>query len=392
MQIYNHIPFCEQKCGYCRFASVWKIQNLHIAKYVDFLCKEIKKIWTSDTNKNSPIIPFLKGDEDKNKQISTIYFGWGTPGVLSLKQLEKIFIALKSKFIFSDNIEISLESTPDKITKQNLIGWERLWINRLSMWVQTLNQKSLEAIWRGNKWDIEKALKALTPSPSSLREREIKNISIDFIIWLPYVVKWEIKKDIEYILKKYDFIKHISVYMLEDYYNPDKIIETQYDNITYPDDWWKMWIAEEDYLEEYSEVKTYLKSEWFTRYEISNYAKPWFECKHNKWYWNHSEVIWFGLWAYWFVDKTRYANSEKFSEYYQWKKILETKLNSEDIFLETVMFQLRTSWVEQDICKKLNKERLEFFLREWYLEKKSDKIMLLDKWVLVMDYILKEIV
>ena len=392
MQIYIHIPFCEQKCGYCRFASVWKIQNLHIAKYVDFLCKEIKKIWTSDTNKNSPIIPFLKGDEDKNKQISTIYFGWGTPGVLSLKQLEKIFIALKSKFIFSDNIEISLESTPDKITKQNLIGWERLWINRLSMWVQTLNQKSLEAIWRGNKWDIEKALKALTPSPSSLREREIKNISIDFIIWLPYVVKWEIKKDIEYILKKYDFIKHISVYMLEDYYNPDKIIETQYDNITYPDDWWKMWIAEEDYLEEYSEVKTYLKSEWFTRYEISNYAKPWFECKHNKWYWNHSEVIWFGLWAYWFVDKTRYANSEKFSEYYQWKKILETKLNSEDIFLETVMFQLRTSWVEQDICKKLNKERLEFFLREWYLEKKSDKIMLLDKWVLVMDYILKEIV
>ena len=399
MQIYIHIPFCEQKCGYCRFASVWKIQNLHIAKYVDFLCKEITL-----TPSPSPL-------EERGVTIETIYFGWWTPWVLSLKQLEKIFIVLKNTFIFSNNIEITLESTPDKITAQNLAGWDKLWINRLSMWVQTLNQKSLETIWRGNKWDIEKALNIIWDR--SLERLVSYNISLDFIIWLPYVEKWEIKKDIEYILNKYNFVKHISVYMLEDYYNPGKIIETKYDNITYPENWWKMWIREEEYLQEYSEVKNYLESEWFDRYEISNYSKSkspsWkggvpeggggYSCKHNQWYWKHSEIIWFGLWAYWFIDKTRYANSEKFSEYYEWKRILESTLNSEDLFLETVMFQLRTSGLEENTYKKLNQEKLNFFIEEKYLEKNTSfstegfsSLQLTDKWVLVMDYILWEIV
>ncbi len=416
MQIYIHIPFCEQKCGYCRFASVWKIQNLHIAKYVDFLCKEINK---GQTHRSAP----TKNNVGVNlcvhpkTTISTIYFWWWTPWVLSLEQLESIFTALKNKFIFSNNIEISLESTPDKITKRNLEWWDTLWINRLSMWVQTLNLQSLETIWRGNKWDIERALDIIGQTHRSAPTKNNVgvnlcvhplNISLDFIIWLPHVAQWEIKKDIEYILNKYSFIKHISVYMLEDYYSPDKIkphpsppltregidqeINSKFQKITYPEDWWEMWITEEQYLWEYSEVKKYLESQWFKSYEISNYAEPWFECKHNQWYWNHSTVLWFWLWAYWFVNNIRYANSENFSEYYEWKRILETKLNSEDIFLETVMFQLRTSWLRENIYKELNQEKLKCFISEWYLNKKSDKIVLSDKWVLVMDYILWEIV
>ena len=388
-QIYIHIPFCEQKCNYCRFASIWKIQDLHIAKYVSFLCEEIKK-------QNPPLIPLNK--EEKHKKISTIYFWWWTPWVLKLEQFEKILNIIKNKYILEENCEISLETTPDKISKENLIWWKKLWINRISMWVQTLNEKSLIEIWRGGKWDILKALDIMkenyyNPSPYgySLWKRKMV-ISVDFIIWLPYVKKWEILENIKFILNKYNFIKHISVYMLEDYYSADKIIETKYDKITYPEDWWKQGIKEGEYFWEYSSIKKYLIESGFNNYEISNYWKPWFECKHNIWYWNHSEILAFWLWAFWYINNTRYANSENFKTYYAWEKIFENKLNSEDIFLEKVMFQLRTSWIEENIYKKLDTKKIDYFIENDYLEKKSNKIVLLDKWVLVMDYILKEII
>ncbi len=374
MQIYIHIPFCEQKCSYCRFASVWNSQEFLIEKYVRYLSKEI------ETSKYSSL--------DK-REVTTIYFWWWTPGVLTLKQLKSIFTTLKNKFTFAKNIEISLESTPDRVTIDNVEWWIRLWITRLSMWVQTLNKKSLELIWRGNKWDIETALENIKVV---LSWKLNLDISLDFIIWLPHVEKWEIKKDIQKTLKKYNFVKHISVYMLEDYYNEDKVIETTYDKKTYPDNWNKLWVAENDYLEEYVGIKKYLESMWFHKYEISNFSKSWYECKHNKWYWTHSKIVAFWLWAYWFVDWIRYANSEKFWEYYAWKKILEEKLSDEDLFLETVMFQLRTSWLDKKTILKLNKEKINNLLEEKYLEKKSDKIILSDKWVMVMDYILSEII
>ena len=329
--------------------------------------------------------------------------------MLKLEQFEKILNTIKNKYILEENCEISLETTPDKISKENLIWWEKLWINRVSMWVQTLNEKSLIEIWRWNKWDISNALNNFK------QHNLINNISVDFIIWLPYVAKWEILENIKYILNKYSFIKHISVYMLEDYYSADKIIETKYDNITYPDDWSKQGIKDEEYLWEYSSIKKYLIEQWFNNYEISNYWKPWFECKHNIWYWNHSEILAFWLWAFWYVNNIRYANSESFKNYYAQKKIFENKLTSEDIFLEKVMFQLRTSGIEQDISKKLDTKKINYFIENNYLESSLSTegfshllnmennydsesssewqvINLTDKWVLVMDYILKEII
>lgn len=376
-QIYIHIPFCEQKCGYCRFASIWKIQDLHIAKYVSFLCEEIKTGYPQE-------VPLQK--------IKTIYFWWWTPWVLKVEQFEKILNTIKNKYTLEENCEITIETTPDKINKENLIWWKKLWVNRISMWIQTLNEKSLKEIWRWNKWDINNALEKFK------KYNLIKNISVDFIIWLPYVKSWEILENMKFILNKYKFIKHISVYMLEDYYSPDKIIETKYDNITYPNKWEKQGIKDEEYLWEYSSIKKYLTENWFNKYEISNYWKPWFECKHNIWYWKHNEILAFWLWAFWYVNNVRYANSENFKNYYAWEKIFENKLNKEDIFLEKVMFQLRTSWIEENTYKKLDTKKIDYFIKNNYLEFSfstkgfSPLLKLTDKWVLVMDYILKEII
>ena len=372
MYLYIHIPFCESKCKYCRFASLWKFQKIQIEKYVDFIL-------------TSPLTPLLQGEGE----LKSIYFGWWTPGVLSLDQLDSII----SKILTSPptpllwggegSIEITLETTPNKITKENLTWWKKIWINRLSIWVQSLNNDTLKEIWRGNKWDVIWALDEIRdhpPAPSLVRRgsKKINNISLDFIIWLPHVKKWGVKKDIEFILDNYDFVKHISVYMLEE--------------LCYPWNWEDMSINQDDYLWEYLWIVEFLESRGFHRYEISNFAKPWYECEHNKAYWNHSEVKAIWLWASWYEDRKRYSFSEKMSDFYAWKNIQEEELTSEDIFIEKVMFWLRTSGLDEEIFKKLDKEKIEEFVNQGYLIKQNKKLKLLGKWVLVLDFIMSEII
>lgn len=369
MYWYIHIPFCDQKCSYCRFASIGSLQTLQIETYVQSLICEIE---TSQLITNiSPL--------------KTLYFWGWTPGVLTQNQLERIISATKKKYWFTENIELNLETTPFNVTPENVISWEKLWINRISMWVQTLNNLALKEIQRGNKWNIITAL-------DNLKNSKIKNISIDFIVWLPYVEKWEILEDIKYILSEYKEITHISVYMLEEYYEPDIIIESIYDNITYPDNWKNIWLSESDFSDEYKNIKNYLETQWLNRYEISNYAKPWFECKHNQSYWEHWEVIAFWLWAYWYVNNARYRNSDNFIDYYARKKIITEKNNSEDIFLESVMFGLRTSGINTELEEKLDTKKIKYFLEEKYLIRENNLLKLTDSWAIIMDYILGEII
>jgi len=364
---YLHIPFCTSKCKYCRFASFWNLDKLKVNLYVEKLIREIenKKI---DFN-----------------NLKSIYFGGWTPSILSEIQLQNIINTVKNNHSFNEKIEINIEATPVTLLKENIISWKKIWINRISIWVQTLNNKSLIEIARGEKGDIIKAL-------DNVLEVWFDNVSVDFIIWLPYVKPGEIKKDIEFILNKYSFIKHISVYLLEEYYDVPIEVESKFENITYPNNWNKVWLKDEDYLWEYIEIKKFLEKKWFYSYEISNFAKKWYECKHNKSYWDHSNILAFWLWAHWFLNNTRYSNSESFLDYYSGKQIIEDKLTEEDIFLEKVMFDLRTNWLDEEIYTKLNQNKLDEFIEQKYLQKKSNKIILLDKWVLVLDYILREII
>lgn len=349
MFCYIHIPFCESKCKYCRFASTWNLQDLQIEKYIDFITKK-------------PV--------SSEAGFSSIYFWWWTPWILNLKQIKKILNHIELWNKFNENIEITLESTPNKITKDNLIWWKKLWVNRLSIWAQSLNNKTLKEIWRWDKWDIIKSL-------DNIKEVWFDNISIDFIIWLPYVKPQEVKKNIEYTLNNYQYIKHISVYMLEDYY--------------YPWNWEKVSIKQEEYLWEYIDIKNFLEEKGFNRYEVSNFAKSGYECKHNKAYWNHSEIkaIWLG--SSWYEEGIRYSFPENFLDFYTDKNIFKEKLLPEDIFTEKVMFGLRTTWLDEETYSRLNGEKIEEFINKWYLKRQNKKLKPGEKWVLVLDYILKEI-
>jgi len=368
---YIHIPFCQSRCKYCRFSTfAWKA-DLDKEIYVNNLIGRIQ-------------------NTESQKKLNSIYFWWWTPTSLNNNQLERIISALKNRFGFDDDIEITLETTINNITEENLIIWQKIWFNRLSIWIQTLNNRSLKEIWRPvkeqiiNKLDIIENL--FRKNCHSLEEGNLPyictnwlSVSVDFIIWLPYVKKWETLNDIKFILKNYNFINHISLYMLEEYYD-------------YPKKWQNLSIAEEDFLEEYLICKNYLEKKWFKRYELSNFARAWFECKHNKAYWNHENMLALWLWAHWFLDGIRYANPDNFIDYYSWKLDYKENLTKYDIFLEKVMFWIRTNWLEKEIYKNLNQEKIKYFVGQKLLDFQDDKLTLGDSWVTLIDYIIKEIV
>lgn len=370
---YIHIPFCTSKCKYCRFASFSGISKLQIENYIRFLCSEIETF-----------------DTQKTKQLDTLYFWWGTPSTLNIDQFKKIFTTLKHTFIFSKDIEITIESTPEMIHQESLIWWNKLWINRISIWIQTLNQKSLDEISRSQKWNILKSLDILQDFFDSHGDNTA--INLDFIIWLPFVSKWEIVENIDFLLKKYDCISSFSVYMLEAYYEIPEEKDSRFENIVYPNTWKQSWLWEQYFLEEYKSIKYFLQEKWFHRYEISNFAKKWYECKHNLWYWSHKETIAFWLGAFWFLEHTRFSNSENFLNYYAGKDRAVEHLTEKEIFLETVMFWLRTTGLQKDVWKKLNQKKVAYFIENKLLKKDNDILQMEDNWVLLLDYIIKEII
>lgn len=352
MYCYVHIPFCETKCKYCRFASFSNIKKIEVAKYVHFLCNSIH---TYDWKKNP---------------LKTLYFWWGTPSTLSHSQLENIIKSLKTTFGFLDTIEISLEATPQSLTQKNLDAWYQMWINRISTGVQSLNNQTLKEIGRTTKEDICIWLQNLTSSP-------IKNISVDCIIGLPHAKSGQTISDIEFLTHRFPKITHISVYMLEEYY--------------YPESWEIVSISEEQYLQEYIESKKLLEKKGFQRYELSNFSKKWHQCKHNKAYWKHQPVVAFWLDAHGYINGTRYAHENTFKKYYSGKLAYSEKLTKEQKVTEKLMFWLRTTGIRKNIVPFLDAQNLQQFIKQWFLKNTKTGIIFQDSATLVLDYILKEL-
>lgn len=349
MRTYIHIPFCEKKCKYCRFAlTISKKSKMKI--YLEKLKDEIKKC------------------DVKDKNLTSIYFGWWTPTSYSPEELWEIINELRYKFKFDKEIEFNLETTPFNITEENLEKWYNLGVNRLSMWIQSLNNKTLEEITRDNSEIIFKSLDLIEKS-------KIENLNIDFILWLPYIKKWETKEDIEVLLRKYKKIKWVSLYMLEDF--------------EYPEKWEEISIKEKDFAWEYSSCIKMLEKYGFFRYELSNFTKKGFESKHNLGYWNHDEYIWFWLDASSFIWNKRWWNWDWFDKYYKWELEYEDFLTKEDLEFEKKIFNLRR-W-ELTISEKIDLNWVEKMLSEGLIKIEWNKIKVTAEWIPLLDYIITEI-
>ncbi|PIQ41101.1 hypothetical protein COW06_04050 [Candidatus Gracilibacteria bacterium CG12_big_fil_rev_8_21_14_0_65_38_15] len=353
MFFYLHIPFCRQKCLYCKFALTPKFDELKVRIYIDALKTEIEEF-------------FVKNPE---VSIETIYFGGGTPSVLTSGQISEIFDIFRKQKGFSSISEITLESNPEDITPKYLAEISKLGVNRLSLGVQTLNDESLRMVGRADSNEsIFRALDILAKGP-------IENISIDLIAGLPGTVPGQITADLEQIFSHIT-PKHVSIYMLEDE--------------SYPEEWKSLLPSEETIRDEYLSGMEWLQSRGFHRYELSNFALPDFESKHNQSYWNHSNYRGFGLAAASFVDTKRFTNSSSFTGYYGGERQEEEVLSPESRRIERIMFGFRTSGVALNELDNMN--TVEKFQREGLLEIRENKVFLTSTGIFLIDHIIGELI
>ena len=286
--IYLHIPFCKKKCYYCDFIS-YSDKLLYQEKYINALLSEIES----------------QKDILKECNITTIYIGGGTPSIIDVKNIQVVMNKLdeilnfKNPNLIKEPIEITIEVNPGTVTKEKLEQYYNLGINRLSIGLQSTQDKLLKQIGRIHTYS------EFLQTYNWAREIGFKNINIDLMIGLPNQSIEDIKETVENIIILNP--EHISVYSL--------IIE-QGTKIAELIDSGDLKLPDED-LErmEYSYVKNKLELTGFKQYEISNFAKENYYSKHNVNCWKQKEYIGFGISAHSYFENIRFSNTEDFNKY-----------------------------------------------------------------------------
>jgi len=205
--IYIHIPFCKSRCSYCDFATDVYRNDDAVERYVSALSAEIEKFSIESqaglSESNSP----RRTVAASPRLFNTIYFGGGTPSLLSPKQLEKILTAIRAKFSFEDEIEFTLEMNPATVTLEKLRDYKSLGVNRASFGVQTFDDIALKLLARGH--DAQDARDTFR----LLREANFENISFDLIAGLPNQTLEDWSRNLDEALKLEP--EHLSLYLLE---------------------------------------------------------------------------------------------------------------------------------------------------------------------------------
>ncbi|MFC1496724.1 radical SAM family heme chaperone HemW [Candidatus Margulisiibacteriota bacterium] len=272
--LYIHIPFCKSKCHYCDFVSYAGKEEL-IEKYIDSL------ILSLDSARDI-LLPRGEG-------LATVYFGGGTPSLLSPTQLNRILSSLTSHL--SSHAEISLEANPATADYEKLKAFRELGVNRLSVGAQTFIDKHLKVLGR-----IHSA-EDIYQFYNDARRAGFTNIGIDLIFALPNQTFSEWKKDVEEVLKFNP--EHISIYNLEikKKSHLSSLVSHLPDNDT-----------EADMFEFAIES---LKQAGYKHYEISNFAKPGFKCQHNLAYWQNKNYLGIGTGAHSHINKGSAADRQE---------------------------------------------------------------------------------
>ena len=279
--IYVHIPFCKQKCYYCDFIS-YANQEECIEEYIEALKKEI--------------------EQEANKQeyeITTIYIGGGTPSLIDAKYIEEIINTIKENYRIAKNLEVTIEINPGTVNKEKLQNYKKIGINRISIGLQSTNNKLLKQIGRIHTYEEFYNCYQLS------RKVGIQNINIDLMLGLPNQTLQDLEESINTVISLNS--EHISLYSLiiEENTKMQKMLEEK--QVTLP---------EED-LERtmYWKAKKTLEQNGYLHYEISNFAKKGYESKHNMNCWLQKEYLGFGVAAHSYFDNKRYCNTNSIKEY-----------------------------------------------------------------------------
>jgi putative oxygen-independent coproporphyrinogen III oxidase len=283
--IYLHIPFCRSRCSYCDFATdVFKNEET-VERYVSAICKEISE--SKIQNPKSKI------------EVETIYFGGGTPSLLSPRQLEKILNSIYKKFSVLPEIELTMEMNPATVTPETLREYKSLGVNRASFGAQTFDDTELKRLARRHTaQDVRETIELL-------RGANFENVSFDLIAGLPRQTLADWERNLTQALKLKP--EHLSLYLLEIHEGTPLAEQIRSKRQPMPD---------EDLAGEMYELMIEKTAEsGYAQYEISNFSLPGFESKHNSKYWLCEPVYAFGVSAHSFDGTTRRANERDTKAY-----------------------------------------------------------------------------
>ena len=314
--IYLHIPFCKQKCSYCNFhfSTSFSLKD----EMLSAIKKEIQ----------------LRHNELENKTLKSLYFGGGTPSVLSVDEIKSLLDEIQKYFSFDNNIEITLESNPDDLNENFLKELSQTEINRLSIGTQSFYDEDLKLMNRAhNASEAESSIKRA-------QDFGLVNISVDLIYGSP-TSNFEIWKD--NLSKTIELqVPHVSSYALT--VEPKTALEKWIENgkIRSPE--------ETEQNQEFYYMKDFLKDNGFDHYEISNFGKPGFHSKHNSAYWKSEPYLGIGPSAHSYNGSLErswnIANNPIYIKNLN-QNILPIEkeiLTEKDRFNEMIMIGLRTIW------------------------------------------------
>lgn len=370
--LYIHIPFCVSKCPYCDFYSITEWKEL-VYSYLDGLSEEWKIY-----------------ENNGNYQISSLYIGGGTPSVLSTDEWNYFYKKLLCNLPLLDEYEWTIECNPDSFTEEKAEVWAEIGVNRLTFGVQSLNPTELTIIKRPHtNTEILYALESKVI-------KKFNSIGVDIIYGLPAQNSSSFSETLDNLLSR-SIVKHLSAYELT-------ISENSYfgkHSISLP-------LPDEEEMEKIYNIllaKTSLYN--FKRYEVSNFSKVGFECKHNIGYWNHYPYIGLGASAHSYLHPFRYKNFSDIKKYISFVKKGELaveeidKLDNVKLAREMIFLGLRQiRGINEEVFKEktgvsfiewVDKEKVNKFIKNGLLIYSPPHWKPTEKGIMLADYMAREL-
>ena len=366
--LYIHVPFCVRKCRYCDFASFSGIGNDVRARYIDRLCEEIESYSC-----------------DRRIGVNTVFFGGGTPSLLSPDELSRILSSVRSTFALAPDAEITMEMNPGTLTQDSVSAYASLGVNRASIGCQSFNENELKILGRiHNSAEIYDAAEIV-------KMAGISNFSLDLMYGIPEQTAASFEHSLRSALALSP--SHLSVYgLIREEGTP---FYEHRSSLALP--------SEDEESDMYALASRLLGEHGFSHYEISNYARPGFESRHNLKYWRDEEYIGFGLAAYSYYGKKRYGNTSHMDEYlsddYVKYRYVED-ITDADAEFEYAMMHLRLSegFSLSDYRARFGrdfqdgrKEAIDRYAGLGYLTLKDDRLSLTERGFYISNTILSEL-
>ena len=303
--LYVHIPYCVRKCNYCDFCSLPTGSCGVDDAYVARLSEEIESYSARVTD-----------------SLDTVYFGGGTPSLLSPSQMAKIFDSIKKSFHVSDDAEITFEANPGTLTREKALAYHSLGFNRVSIGLQSIHEKEMKKLGRIHTYE------EFISCYNMLRDVGFANVSVDLMYGIPHQTKESFRETLSSVVSLSP--EHISAYGL--------IVEEG--TPFYEEDGLPLPTLDEE-CDMYELAGTVLSEAGYEHYEISNYARRGYESRHNSLYWHLGEYIGVGAAAHSFFGGERYFNTDNVAEYISGSERILTDSEDIDLAYEYAMLGLR---------------------------------------------------